>query len=259
MRRSWVFWTLLASFVNLFTACKEPVNPSRTEVIILNDSERLYHTYNEGVLETEALAKMNGKGRLVLNGYYKEYYESGLLKTLGFNKNGISDSVIYFFYPSGRIQLVGYLYNGLYEGATYSFYKSGALESVTLLTKDSIRLFRMDMHPDGSIRLMKGKPLKLLTNRNPKNLHLGESLSIVNAITPIPGLKAVLAIQYKENGVANIDTTVSSFQKFENYDIKIIRDSFERKGMYYYKAAVNYYRTDSLIYQDSTILKWEIK
>ena len=139
--RKYVFFIALGFTMPLLSAAQEVVDVAPHDTIIPNGYNKFH--FDNGIVSSEGLMK-NGKPE----GIWKNYYESGKLKSMGRRINTELDSTWVFFTEKG---FPGYEFsykNGKRDGPQKAYYDSAKVRSVENFVKDKrqglSRYFRLD-------------------------------------------------------------------------------------------------------------------
>jgi len=83
-------------------------------------------------------------------GVWKQYFETGILKTDGVFKKDTLDGKINYYHPNAKKQLEGMYTNGLRQGVFTMYEDNGKV-------KETLRYEKGTLHPDDEKRHLKGE------------------------------------------------------------------------------------------------------
>jgi hypothetical protein len=171
---------------------------------------------NKGVLTSEIEYLVTDTGD-ISDGYFKDYFDNGNIKTFGFYKNGSPDSVLQNYSEDGKVVQKLNLLNGSYYGPQYSYHDNGVIRDYFYLMKpskikDTFRYtFKLSFDKNNQVENIYGRPLLVMTPDDKEEV-------VANLTDTIRFSYFFIAMPEKTKAKLTL--------KIENYKKKIITKTF---------------------------------
>jgi hypothetical protein len=142
-------------------------------------------TFNiKGVVTSEIEYLVTDTGD-VKDGYFKDYFDNGKTKTIGFYSEGLGDSDLISFFENGQIFQKSHLSAGNYWGPQYTYYENGKVEEYEFMMK-KIPIdgpfsctFKLMFDKNGDVAKIGGRPLLVLFPNKNENVVTNASDTVV--------------------------------------------------------------------------------
>ena len=188
------------------------------------------------------------------NGYDKFYYRSGMVQGIQYKKNGMDDSVFYYYYENGALfekffysknERVGGQY--LYDSETHKVYRYDFIIEGGERSK-----FHYNYDPYTKEYKFKGVPIfNLLNFFNGRDVNLSDTVSVDLLIAIPENLKAVFTFRIFKNGKWSKNAVVKP-EYFRKLNIHYLTyDIFCENGKAIFVTSLSLYDTslNKLVYK----------
>ncbi len=203
---------------------KTRVNRCKDNVIIY---EQEYDTYSDS---------------LVAQGFLKQYYDNGKMKSLAYYKKGVQDSVEIEYYENGQIKAKKFRAYGTVFGPQYAYHSDGKVGQIDYYTKDGKNWLTLGMNKMGAYDGFKGRLLHVtLVDKDfdVDSVPVHTTLYLINEVPSLLHKNTILNIKIRKQNAILTDTTYTRFTGFLNTVVSGFKYKFEKKGVYELLSTVN--------------------
>lgn len=194
---------------------------------------------NDGRIVSEQEISRTPDGKLIANGYFREYFDNGALHSIAFFKNNKQDSIAIKYYQNGNKELEFYWQNGIQIGFQSIYNQNGKYQRRDYFLKDSTKLFIVTYNEKGDIEKLDGTLFYIAYNKDVDNVQLGEEIKIINEVITLENTETLLTLKFTDpNKKTLVDTTVKQFLVFKNQHFVPVIYSPKEKGEYEYSLKV---------------------
>jgi hypothetical protein len=158
---------VVSAIILAFFGCGGNKNDT-TSMITADNGHHIRKRYNHNnVLISEEKGIKNDTG-FILNGYCKDYFDNERIKTFGFYKNGLMDSIWRIYYENGQILQKMNFSNDSLIGPQYEYYNSGTIKFYHFLmtpctpNEPMKYAFKLTLDSNKSVYSIEGRPLLVL-------------------------------------------------------------------------------------------------
>jgi hypothetical protein len=178
-------------------------------------------------------------GKLIANGYFREYFDNGTLHSVSFFKNNKQDSIAIRYYENGNKELEFYWENGKQVGFQNQFYPDGRYKLRNYFDNNSSIIFKAIYNSNGQIDSLEGTPYNIVFNKIPNSLKLGEEFTIVNEVITLENVETFFNLKFIDpHNKTLVDKTLNQFLISKNLRFVPVIYSPKEKGKYQYIVTV---------------------
>jgi hypothetical protein len=234
-------WLLPLLYSICFTACgeKECLIKTITKTKQNGEIQTINNRCKDDKMISERELSRTSEGKLIANGYFKEYFDNGKLHAISFFKNNKQDSIAIKYYENGNKELEFYWEDGKQTGFQNHFYPNGRYKLRNYFDNNSSVVFKAIYDNNGQIDSLEGTPYNIIFNKVPNSLILGEEVSIINEVITLENVETLFNLKFIDpHHKTLVDKSVNQFLIFENVRFVPVIYSPKEKGEYQYIVKV---------------------
>jgi len=199
---------------------------------------------------------------LMADGYCKQYYNNGGIKSLCFYKNGKHDSIMYYYYENGCIDSKLHLFNDTPTGSAVLYYSNCKIKSFMYFTNSKSERFVLNYDSITSRPSeVRGHPLTFAIANKKTKYSISDTIILSSVVTIPDRIVDTLFIKIAGKYGIYIDT-VTKFDYFKSLDLYYFDFPYACElGSAKYTAVLNLYDSISnkLLVTDTFSYKIDVK